>query len=425
MRYKWSSICTVLLLSAANASAAPSIEESVMELRRTVEELREVVKSQAQELSELKKSSATATTSAAVASPIITSSSAVGKKQFNPDIGVVGDIVAKSTQSDEDDEGNDRISLREIELLFGHDVDPYSRFDATIAFSDAEDPDVEEAYLTHWGLPYEFKMKLGKIKPRLGIAVSQHRDSLETVDEPFVVSQLFGEEGFSKSGVEFSNFLPLPWESVTHEVIAGVLQGGNGGGGTLFGDTERRMTYFARLRNAWDINDESSFDLGTTFLLGSADEDSANEVRAFGIDTDFIHYFNAINRLKLQAEIYFQDRSAPAVSAEEESDSVESDSDGTQLFRDNPYGYYLLADYRLSERWGAAVRYDRIEEINLSEDLIRDVEDGYSAVLSFYQSEFARWRLQYQYAELAEGGIDNRFFLQGTFAIGVHKHSLN
>jgi hypothetical protein len=44
--------------------------------------------------------------------------------------------------------------------------------------------------------------------------------------------------------------------------------------------------------------------------------------------------------------------------------------------------------------------------------------------VTFFQSEFARWRFQYQYANLADGGHDNRFFLQGTFAIGVHKHSL-
>jgi hypothetical protein len=45
-------------------------------------------------------------------------------------------------------------------------------------------------------------------------------------------------------------------------------------------------------------------------------------------------------------------------------------------------------------------------------------------MITFYQSEFARWRLQYQRADLADGTDDNRFFLQGTFAIGVHKHMI-
>jgi hypothetical protein len=50
-------------------------------------------------------------------------------------------------------------------------------------------------------------------------------------------------------------------------------------------------------------------------------------------------------------------------------------------------------------------------------------ERAISAHLTFYQSEFARWRAQYQYAEIP-GEDDDRFFIQGTFAIGTHKHEL-
>src|SRR3989338_6203082 len=59
---------------------------------------------------------------------------------FNPEIGLVADMTGQLSQSREDGEGNDKLSVRELELVLGHDIDPYSRMDATITFSDFEDP---------------------------------------------------------------------------------------------------------------------------------------------------------------------------------------------------------------------------------------------------------------------------------------------
>ncbi|MBI3320414.1 MAG: hypothetical protein HYZ89_07520, partial [Candidatus Omnitrophica bacterium] len=49
---------------------------------------------------------------------------------------------------------------------------------------------------------------------------------------------------------------------------------------------------------------------------------------------------------------------------------------------------------------------------------------AWSGYLTFYQSEFSRWRLQYRHTNFAGGGDDNTIFAQGTVAIGVHKHQL-
>jgi hypothetical protein len=86
---------------------------------------------------------------------------------------------------------------------------------------------------------------------------------------------------------------------------------------------------------------------------------------------------------------------------------------------------YFLADYRLAERFGVGARFDLVEPINKVEGGDRSNDIAYNAMFTFHQSEFARWRVQYQYLDRAEEGRDNRFFLQGTFAIGVHKHQLN
>lgn len=336
--------------------------------------------------------------------------------QFNPDIGLVGDIVGTLSQSREDEEGNDRISVREVELVLGHDIDPYSRFDSTIAFSDSEDASLEEAYVTYWDLPAGTKGRFGRFRPKIGLASPLHRDSLETVDEPLVVQRYLGVEGFSKAGVEFSNFIPMPWELVSHEVIFGVLEGGNGEEGMMFGDTNRRPTYYGRLRHSADISDDTLLNLGTTVLAGSADADSANEVRSLGADLLLSHNFSSVRKLKFVAEGYLQDRSAPFLAEDNESP-------GESEFKTNPFGLYTLLDFRADERWSVGGRWDYVESANLDREL-ESHEAAYTAYLTYHQSEFARWRLQYQRIQLLDGLDDDRVLLQGTFAIGTHKHQL-
>jgi hypothetical protein len=210
-------------------------------------------------------------------------------------------------------------------------------------------------------------------------------------------------------------------------------------------------------------------------MLGSSDEDSSNEVNVFGVHTQLIHNFNAVNRLKLQAEAYFQHRDEASEAAEhnhgeevhvhryayaaskeddhdyedehhedehrevsfaeeeqhehDEHDTHDEHDDHDDLhiedeFNDSPFGFYALADYRISPRFGTGFRYDYVEPISLDVDLDKDYDQAFTGYLTFYQSEFARWRLQYQHLDFADDTDDDRFFLQGTFAIGVHKHAL-
>lgn len=429
-----------LLASPAWAQSAPVTDQSLLQaLKAQVEALAARVEAQEEELNRLRRESTdgSAITSPAPSSPPSRSSLSA----FNPDIGVVADIVAKLTESDEDRDGNDKISVREIEIVFGHDVDPYSRFDAAVAFSDFDGVHLEEAYLTHWGLPLDTSGRLGRFRPRIGLAASMHRDALETVDEPFVVAEYFGDEGFSRTGIELSNFLPTPWDSPAHEIVFGVLEGGTSHGGTVFGSSGRQPTFYARLRNSLDLGDDA-FEFGSTYMNGASDRDGDQRVHVVGLDLRYDYHFNPLQRLRLQGEAYLQDRegafeldkddhghehraehsSSRHAEHHVEEDHHDAHAQGSDvLFRRSPYGAYALADLRLSTSYAIGVRYDYVEPVN-AEGL--DAEEALSGYFTFFQSEFARWRFQYQHVDLAEGGHDDRFFLQGTFAIGVHKHQI-
>lgn len=431
------------LIFSSGASADANLAEELKKLSETVKQLNEIVVEQQKKIKVLEggvNQTSVVTSERSVVDPVAPTRSASGSTtQFNPDIGVIVDIGASLTKSKEDSEGNDKISVRELELIFGHDIDPYSRFDSTITLSDFEDVVIEEAYISHWGLPLNLNGRVGRIRPIIGKSTALHRDQLDTYDQPFVVQEFLGIEGLYRSALELNYQLPFTYDSYVSDITAGIMEGGIGESGNLFGETRRAPSYYAHLKNFWDLSETQSLELGGTAMFGSSNDEASVNSRGYGVDLTYINYITPQNRLKLQSEAYFQRRSFAFTGSDhddhggrsaifrdedhDEYDDHDEDHQEIEEFDRTPMGFYSLVDYRLNNRWGVGGRFDYVEPVNL-DDAIRDATYGYSAYVTFYQSEFARFRLQYQHADLVEGGSDDRFFLQATAAIGVHKHKL-
>lgn len=404
------------------------LHQSVQRLGQLVEELQGTVHAQQQRIAQLEQTGpqpepATVqppTSAAQAGAPSVgalaSQISGGNLSAFNPEIGVVADVVGQLSESSADGEGNDKLSAREVELVFAHPVDPYSRLDVTATFSDFEAAALEEAYLTRYDLPGELRARLGRMRPTIGKATTTHGERLDTVDYPLVVQRYLGNEGLFRTGLELNGFLPVPWTAVTHELAVGTMEGGVGEGGALFGETLRRPSFYAHLKNFWDISDTTNAELGATYLAGSKDDDARFEVNALGLDATFVHYATPTNKFKWQNELYLQDR--------DEAFSIAEDGTRTN-FHDNPWGFYSLLDYRLSPRLGVGGRLDYVEPVDIDPlHLVRHADTAWSGYVTLYQSEFARWRLQYRHTNFALGGDDNTVFAQGTFIIGVDRHPL-
>ncbi len=397
----------------ARAAEPVSLEAQVRELTRAVQDLRLTVENQQREIALLKGQTPPPfrTPAAPAAGP------AAARGRWNPDIGVVADTLVTADTPKADTEGADRLSVREVEVIFGSNVDPYSRLDATFAFSDFEEASLDEAYLTHFALPWEVTGRVGRFRPRVGKVLQTHRDALDTVDMPLAVQRYFGSEGYARSGADLTRALDLPFDSA-HEVTLGVLEGGNEEGGTLFGD-RRRPTFYARSKNYWDLGEVTGLELGASFLSGSRDADVSREVGVFAADLSLFHDFEPPRRLKLQAEAFHVNRRESLTMLADAVTGVVTaqDLDGTL------WGAYGLADLRFHVNWAAGLRLDRVEPIDAFGNP-DPADTGYTGYLTFYQSEFARWRLQFSHLDLAAGENDDRVFVQGTFSIGEHKHKL-
>jgi hypothetical protein len=396
------------------------LQKSVQSLQMMVESQNEVIRQQAVQIAAIQKSgqqpgAGRVPVPAEAPKPI---------GGFNPDIGVAGTVQTKLTQDKSDEDGNNTIALRELELNFGQAVDPYSRLDGTLAFNDnleEQNVDIEEAYYTRWGLPLGFTGQIGKFRSKIGKVNLMHLHALENANYPLVVRDFFGEEGLASSGARLRNFIPNPWD-VPLEVTGEVLRGNNG---TSFSGVSKRPIFNTHLSTYWDLTRDANLELGWTTLFGDEnpplsvmnDDGTFSEVtrengtdrfgvKVFGADATVNWSLSEGRKVKWQNEIYFQNR--------------------TKLVHPNgyPWGFYTLLDYRFSPKFSAGVRFDYLDPLDVGGRSIGATE--VSPYLIFWQSEYADLKLQYSHTTPAGSGdkSDNAVYVTVDFLIGAHTHAI-
>jgi len=393
-------------LLAQEAVAQHEMRKQFLQLQSTIHEQNQLIKSLLTRVDVLETQMNGRMSTISLSRPDAAGPAMEGLSQgFNPEIGVVATVQAHITENTEDGEGNDTIALKELEINFAQYVDPYSRLDAIITLNDDLEEnlvEIEEAYYTHWGLPLGFVARAGKIRPKIGKQNVLHLHQLDTVDYPLVIQDFFGEEGLAASGVRLQNFIPNPWD-IPLQITGEVLRGNNG---NSFSQISRRPIFNSHLSSFFELSDDIELELGTTAMFGEENVSGGSQgdnrfgVHVFGFDATLNWYLPEGKKAKLQGELYFQDR----------TDLVKTNF--------NPWGFYLLADYRFHPKWSAGVRVDYLETL----DTANEHTFAVSPYLTFWQSEFANFRLQLQHLNPADGQPDNGIFLQGNFAIGEHRH---
>ncbi|MEQ9323010.1 MAG: hypothetical protein RIF41_27840, partial [Polyangiaceae bacterium] len=116
-----------------------------------------------------------------------------------PNISVILD-VASAVFSDDDnlqggahDPNSTGFNLQQLELSINKSVDPYFRFDSNIVFS-LFGVEVEEAYATTIDMPWNLQVRAGQFLTRFGRINPTHPHSWDFVDQPFIMSKVWGGE---------------------------------------------------------------------------------------------------------------------------------------------------------------------------------------------------------------------------------------
>src|SRR5437879_94826 len=305
--------------------------------------------------------------------PIYGGASAAAKA-LNPDISVIGDFLGAI--------GRNRVrpvpglELHESEVGLQAIIDPYARGDFFISFGESG-VNVEEGYLTFTSLPAGLVARVGKMRAAFGKVNMIHNHALEWTDRPLVTENLVGgEDGINDAGLSVTRILPAP-KGIFLEGTAQVYRGDSD---NVFTATGRKdVSYVGHLRGYRDLSESTNVDLGFSYAFGHNDVGSAFHTQLYGLDATL--------------------RWKPLLPETQRA-----------------FGFYTSGEYRLNRRWTVGARYDRSDrarQANLN-------DSGFSALLTYWPSEFSQVRGQYRFARYAEKQDANELRFQFLFVLGAH-----
>ncbi|MBM3219891.1 MAG: hypothetical protein FJZ38_14650 [Candidatus Rokubacteria bacterium] len=343
-----------------------------------------------------------------------------GTGQLLFDIGIAGDFVGNLTQRNVDKAGagtfrgrENRFFPREVELsLFGQ-IDPYARGEVRIEMGEearGQETAVSlaEAHLTLLTLPFNTQLKMGQMRTRYGWSNQLHEHDLPWIDRPAVYRYFFGEEGLIEKGFEATWVPGLPFYL---EVLGGVFNGDNE---TAFGRGRiREPLVTGRLRTFFELTDEHALQVGLSVASGRTAERQRNTLPGFDVRYKFRPEGWLHPLLTVGGEGIW------SIRRREVTRDIDIPDDTFTRF-----GWYAYAEVQPFRRWAGGLRYDYTELLD------RGRERAFEPYVTFWPSEFLRFRLAYRLTERTQDAgfsansasarhVDELLF-QATFILGAH-----
>jgi len=336
---------------------------------------------------------------------------------LNPEISVTGDLVGGYVAPSGG--GNEGTAIpREFEFSFISALDPYAR--AKVFVSKAEEVDIagledaiametgvdggaetpgggveiEEGYGQWVGLPGNLGLKLGKFREELGLYNRWHTHALLEIERPLATVAFLGDDGLIQTGASLS--LPsFRLGPATQTITVEATKADN----KLFeGGTD--FSYSGRLQSFFDISPSSYVQFGVNGVYGQND-DLDLTARLLSVDAAYRWVPPSRSRYRemtLRGEWYWVDRDVADLSL-------------------SGHGGYAQGSYRWDQRWITGLRVDYLDGFG-------DGPTAFALVptVTYWQSEWVRFRLQYNMIKRAGFDPDHTFMFQTVWAVGPHKH---
>lgn len=388
--------------------------------------------------------------------------------------GSTADDIEGGTQLGGHDPVQRGFTVQNLEMTLSGAVDPYFRGQANLIYqvdSGGESLlEVEEAFAETTSLPGNLQVKGGQFFTEFGRLNATHPHSWSFVDQPLVNGRFLGADGLRNAGARVSWLMPTPFYSEfflavqnSHgETAASFRSGGHGHGGEEEGvpfgfrhaDNDRGvrgigdMLFTPRLATSFELTDSQTLLLGASAAFGPNSSGSGGDTttQIYGVDAYWkwkpANAHGGFPFVSWQTEAMVRRYELGAFDWQEEADAGETPiiDEGTGLpavlSRETvtDYGFYSQVLYGFRKGWVAGLRFDYVggkegdyEKLDLTydgeslgRDLMRNDRWRVSPNLTWYPSEFSKIRLQYNYDDREDMGVDHSVWLQFEFLLGAH-----
>lgn len=328
-------------------------------------------------------------------------------RKFNPAISANGLLLGtfRSVENDNRDaEIKTGLDIQEFEFQLTSFVDPYLKANFILSMEELDEIEIEEGYVDILVVP-QLAIRTGKFFNAFGKHNLLHTHAFPFIDAPLINEEILGDEGINEIGVGMSYLFPAPWYS---ELTFQFLEGDNE---KLFdAPLNDDFAYLFHLKNFWDVNDDTTLELGGSFAIGKnsfGEDNSTTHLVGGDLTVKWVPAQRAKYRTLIWQTEYiesWQETGVDPVTLLENPDEEKG-------------GIYTLAQYQLDRRWWVQGRYDYFGLHN-SDDA--EDKDRWSALLAFVPSEFSAVRLQYNYINPEAGESEHQIFLQLNYTIGAH-----
>ncbi len=418
--------------SPANAASLESIRAQIDALRAEYEKRIKELEAQVEQLQlqMLRGGPESETAAVAPAPPPAPAQVQTFPGILNPAIAAVGNFVGRIDDQKVYNEAGDRIdnrvNLREAEIDMRVPVDPYA--DAVLITSLEQDQTgqfsvgVEEGYAVLKKLPFVEKMplglrlKVGRFRPMFGKINVLHTHDLPQTFRPLAIQEFLGPEGFNQNGVSGTMFIPTPWDEKSAMDFTGEFL--SGGDIAISPNLSSRNAYLGHLRWFRTFRDSHNLEVGwSSYFHAGGTESQSAALHGF----DLTYRWKPLRRgewksFLLGSELMFSRRAYP--EAAEPPDVARALEGITPAGTGKPLGYFVFGQWQFDRRTYAGVRWDRTDVV--SDPSLR--RRGITPYVSYYFSEFLRFRLNYEHrwSDLYTEDGRNSVYAELNFIFGSH-----
>jgi hypothetical protein len=342
----------------------------------------------------------------------------------------------ESLQRGDHDPRTRGFTLPNTELTFDGAVDPYFKGFANIVYKIEPGGDtgveLEEAYLLSTSLPANLQLKAGQFVTEFGRQNPQHPHAWAFVDQPLVLNRMFGPDGLRSQGLRLSWLLPTSFYTEAMVTVANAKGGATSSfvsdessdihGGRLVDRTPRGpgdMLIAPRLTTSFDLSDTQTLVLGASGAFGPNNSGRTARSQIYGVD-GYWKWKPAAAQvgfpfLSMQAEAMWRKYEAQDRIAILSSDVILP----AETLRDN--GAYAQFLWGIKPRIVAGLRgeFANGENGQFASD-VRGDRTRISPNLTWYPTEFSKFRVQYNYDDRKNIGTDHSLWLQFEFLLGAH-----